>query len=124
MENLGQLVCLLCGRFVSLSHFDPSGFDRDKYAVEVIGLGIGRGVRVTGTRSILQGGDPTVQLIKDRILELSNLLLEHSCMERKEIITKMGLESSDPEEIGKRDKVIADLSGEIMSLNKLVDDHA
>jgi hypothetical protein len=121
-NQLSQLLCPVCGRLLSLKHFNLSDFDREIYAVQVVGLGRGRGVKVTGKHSILQNDDPTVQLIKDRILELSNLLLEHGCLERKEIISKTGLESTDPEEIGKRDALIADLSGEITSLNKLVDD--
>jgi len=55
---MSQLVCPLCGRFVSLRNFDPSGFDSDIYAVNVVGLGRGRGFAVSESFSIL--GNPAV----------------------------------------------------------------
>ena len=38
---MSQLVCPLCGRFVSLKIFDPSSFESDIFAVDVRGLGRG-----------------------------------------------------------------------------------
>lgn len=48
-----QLVCPLCGRFVALSIFDPSRFEPDIFAVNVKGLGRGRGFAVSETFSVL-----------------------------------------------------------------------
>jgi len=48
-----QLACPLCGRFVSLSRFDPSGFDNDIYAVNMVGLGRGKGFAVGPSFSVL-----------------------------------------------------------------------
>ena len=50
---MSQLVCPLCGRFVSLKYFDPSGFEPDVFAVNVRGLGRGRGVVVSEVFSVL-----------------------------------------------------------------------
>lgn len=49
---MSQFACPLCGKFVSLRLFDPSGFDRDIYAVEVRGLGRGRGTKVISRMKI------------------------------------------------------------------------
>jgi len=64
-------------------HFETTGFANDVFAVEVTGLGRGKGVKVTGTYSILQPGDATIELIKDRILEISKILLDSNCPESK-----------------------------------------
>jgi len=50
---LNQLACPLCGRFVSLRHFDPRGFESDIYAVNRTGLGRGKGFAVSETFSVL-----------------------------------------------------------------------
>ena len=50
---MSQLACPLCGRFVSLSRFDPSGFDNDIYAVNMVGLGRGKGFAVGTSFSVL-----------------------------------------------------------------------
>ncbi|UCD44583.1 MAG: hypothetical protein JSV27_10760 [Candidatus Bathyarchaeota archaeon] len=50
---MSQLVCPLCGRFVSLSRFDPSFFESDIFAVNVRGLGRGKGFAVSETFSVL-----------------------------------------------------------------------
>jgi hypothetical protein len=110
---LTQLVCPLCGRFVSLAHFDPSGFDSDIYAVEVQGLGRGRGVKVIGQHSILQRGDATLGLIKDRILELSGVLLESGCLKPEEIVSKLKIKIAEPAEGRRLAGEVEDLEGEL-----------
>ncbi len=50
---MSQLACPLCGRYVSLSRFDPSGFDNDIYAVRMVGLGRGKGFAVGPSFSVL-----------------------------------------------------------------------
>ena len=55
---MSQLVCPLCGRFVSLRRFDPSSFESDIFAVNVRGLGRGRGFAVSETFSVL--GEPEI----------------------------------------------------------------
>jgi len=51
--RMSQLACPLCGRYVSLSRFDPSGFDNDIYAVNMVGLGRGKGFAVGPSFSVL-----------------------------------------------------------------------
>jgi hypothetical protein len=85
----------LCGRFVSLNHFDPSEFEDDIYVVEVRGLGRGRGVEVSERYSILKPGDETVELIKDRILDLARLLLENGCLRPEEALSELGIETGE-----------------------------
>ena len=53
---MSQLVCPLCGRFVSLKIFDPSSFESDIFAVDVRGLG--RGFAVSEAFSVL--GEPEI----------------------------------------------------------------
>lgn len=62
---MSQLVCPLCGRFVGIEHFDPRFFEHDIYAVEVRGLGRGRGFEVVGRYSVLDDLSIT-GLIADR----------------------------------------------------------
>ena len=50
---MSQLACPLCGRYVSLSRFDPSGFEYDIYAVNMVGLGRGKGFAVGPSFSVL-----------------------------------------------------------------------
>ena len=50
---MSQLACPLCGKYTSLSRFDPSGFESDIYAVDMIGLGRGRGFAVGPSFSVL-----------------------------------------------------------------------
>ena len=55
---MSQLACPLCGKYTSLSRFDPSGFESDIYAVNRTGLGRGRGFAVSESFSVL--GDLTI----------------------------------------------------------------
>lgn len=84
-----QLACPLCGRFVSLKYFNPSDFADDIYTVEVQGLGRGLGVEVTERYSILDPGDETVELIKERLLDLIELLLKSGCLKSEEVLSKV-----------------------------------
>ena len=68
-----QLVCPLCGRFVALSIFDPSRFEPDIFAVNVKGLGRGRGFAVSETFSVL-GDQEIMGLIADRCREILGLI--------------------------------------------------
>ena len=119
---MGQLACPLCGRFVSLKHFDPTRFTDDVYEVEVTGLGRGKGVTVTGTHSILQPGDATIELVKDRILEISKILLDSNCLESREVLSKLRIQTVNPAELAKRDKVIESLSEEAINLKSRIDE--
>ncbi len=43
--RMSQLICPLCGKFVSVRYYDPSGFEDDILLVQVRGLGRGKGAR-------------------------------------------------------------------------------
>ena len=114
-----NLICPLCGRRVNLSSFDPTGYDLDITAVEVKGLGYGRGFKEVSNSSILSPGDPTVELIKNRILDLSKMLLDCKCLEPKEVYQILPYRT-DPGETAKKDKIIEDLTGKTVSLKSTI----
>ena len=75
---MSQLICPLCGKFVSVRYYDPSGFEDDIMLVQVRGLGRGKGVEIEETYSLLDGGDKhLLDLISDRVAILYNLLYEN-----------------------------------------------
>ena len=68
-----NIACPLCGRHVPEHVFDPSTFGDDIYAVEVTGLGRGRGFQVTGQYSVLEY--PAITgLISDRCHRILHLI--------------------------------------------------
>ena len=74
-------MCPLCGKFVSVSKYDPSGFEDDILLVQVRGLGRGKGVKVVGKYSLLDGvldGEEThvLEQIRDRVSRIHALLFE------------------------------------------------
>jgi len=74
---MSQFICPLCGKFVSVSKYDPSDFEDDILLVQVRGLGRGRGVEVVGRYSLLDGEETHVlDLIRGRISALYALLFE------------------------------------------------
>jgi hypothetical protein len=78
-----SIVCPLCGRHVPENVFDPGNFKDDIYAVEVIGLGRGRGFAVTETYSIQ---DPLILgLIKDRCHRILHLVDNRGYLPPQEI---------------------------------------
>lgn len=89
-QHFNQLQCPLCGRSVSISKFDPTDFVNDVIGIRFVGLGYGQGFGVAGKGSILDSGDPVLDLISHRVLEVSLFLLDAG------IITKSMLESCFP----------------------------
>ena len=63
----------MCGRFASLRFFDPGSFDADIYAVDVRGLGRGKGVKVVSRTSVLDVPEIVVP-IKNRCRELIRII--------------------------------------------------
>jgi hypothetical protein len=55
-DGMSQFICPLCGKFVSVRFYDPSGFEDDILLVQVRGLGRGKGVEIVETYSLLEGG--------------------------------------------------------------------
>ena len=74
---MSQIICPLCGKFVSVKYYDPSDFDDDILLVQVRGLGHGKGVEITEKYSLLNGDNPELlDLISDRVAVLYDLLYE------------------------------------------------
>jgi len=117
-----NLVCPLCGRRVNLKSFDPTFYDLDITAVEVTGLGRGRGFREVSNSSILVPGDPTVELIKNRILDLSKMLLDSKCLKPIEVFSTLKIEVINPKELMRRDEEITSLTNEVAFLKTQLDD--
>ena len=117
-----NLVCPLCGRRVNLESFDPTGYDLDITAVEVTGLGRGRGFKEVSSSSILVPGDPTVELIKNRILDLSKMLLDRKCLTPIEVFSTLKIEVITPKELIRRDEEITSLTNEVAFLKTQLDD--
>lgn len=90
----------MCGKQTSLENFDPSGFAQDIMTQEVIGLGKGKGFKSTGRGSIL-GHNDTCAAIKDRALDILDMLLEHYVVTEKEIVERLGLGTPQQPEVEK-----------------------
>lgn len=79
-----NLVCPLCGRHVPEHVFDPSTFEDDIYAVEVTGLGRGRGFQVTGQYSVLRY--PVITgLISDRCHRILHIIHQQGYIPPQEL---------------------------------------
>jgi uncharacterized coiled-coil DUF342 family protein len=117
-----NLVCPLCGRRVNLKSFDPTEYDLDIITVEVAGLGRGRGFKEVSSSSILVPGDPTVELIKNRILDLSKMLLDSKCLTPTEVFSTLKIEVISPKELMRRDEKITSLTNEVAFLKTQQDD--
>lgn len=83
--------CPLCGRSQALSRFNPEILDNDVYLVSFRGLGRGKGFIKSGEHSILHPGDPTVELIKNRMLEIIGFFIEKNCVTLNEILNVIQL---------------------------------
>ena len=70
---MSQLICPLCGRFASLRFFNPNSFESDIYAVDVRGLGRGKGVEVVSRTSVLEVPEIVVP-IRNRCRELIRII--------------------------------------------------
>ena len=93
---------------MSLRFFNPSSFDADIYAVEVKGLGRGKGVKVTDKYSILEPGNEVVEKIGSRLLELLEILFDKGCLEPYDVYKVL------PENF--RDEIIEDYVDELDEL--------
>ena len=63
----------MCGRFASLRFFNPSSFESDIFAVDVRGLGRGKGVEVVSRTSVLEVPEIVVP-IRNRCRELIRII--------------------------------------------------
>jgi predicted nucleic acid-binding Zn-ribbon protein len=84
-----QLVCPLCGRFVSLRYFDPSSFENDVLGVDTVGLGRGRGTRVVAKFSLLDDSQ-LMRTIRDRCHLLVGIIDGKSPPDQKDLAALKG----------------------------------
>jgi len=75
-SGFNQFQCPLCGKSVGIKNYDPSEFDDDIIGIRFAGLGYGRGFEVAAKGSILDSDDPVLDKIADRVVEISQFLLE------------------------------------------------
>ena len=76
----------MCGRFASLRFFDPGSFESDIYAVDVRGLGRGKGVEVVSRTSVLDV--PEIMMpIKNRCIELIRIIDGKLPPAKNEVVT-------------------------------------
>ena len=86
---MSQVICPLCGKFVSVRYYDPSNFEDDILLVQVRGLGHGKGVEIVEKYSLLNGDNPELlELISDRVAIIYDLLYE-SAEEQEEDISDL-----------------------------------
>lgn len=105
---MGQLVCPLCGRFVSMRYFDPSRFEADIYAVEVVGLGRGKGVKVVDKYSLLNSENRIIEDVKERILELLKVLCDHDKLRPNDIFSILNIEYVVPFQFRESERKLRD----------------
>ena len=59
-----------------MKKFDPTNFVNDINGIRMEGLGYAKGFGLTEKGSILDSGDPVIELIADRVLEISRFLMD------------------------------------------------
>ena len=85
--RISQWQCPLCGKIVSVNHYDPTDFEDDILLVQVRGLGRGKGFELAEKYSLLDGDNPELlDLISDRVAILYDLLYEDIEEEHEDII--------------------------------------
>ncbi len=77
MQNgFSHFQCALCGLSVSARKYDPTNFRNDIDGISFRGLGYAKGFGVAARGSILNSGDPVIDLIANRVLEISRFMME------------------------------------------------
>ena len=108
------IVCPVCGKNSSVNRFNPSSLDLDVYVRSSRGLGRGRGFSWTPLSSILAKGDPDVEAIKDRVLELSRLFIETDVLTQQEVLSFLKIQQVDQGQV-------QTLTGQLISLKRSLD---
>ena len=103
----------------SISGFDPQSLDLDIYVQSVKGLGRGRGFKVVGKQSALYKSSVT-QRIKDRLLDLAEMLSDVDILSEAELCERFDLHSYDEidtlnERVEAKDRTIKKLRDEAES---------
>lgn len=92
-------ICPLCGKQVSIKHYDPTDFVNDILIIQLRGLGRGKGFEEVEEYSLLDGSDPELlDLISDRVAVIYDLLYEDVEDDEAEEEYPVDLEEDDEEE--------------------------
>ncbi|GAH42748.1 unnamed protein product [marine sediment metagenome] len=82
---MSQLICPLCGKFVSVRYYEPEDFEDDIKRVQVRGKGRGKGTEREWTVSVFDDGDdPLFFKLRDRISKLYFLFFDDEDMSDEE----------------------------------------
>jgi len=91
-----MMSCPLCGKMSSVERYNPNHFADDIFILELKGLGRGRGFEVTNSSSIFSPTnrmdsiiDSALGDIRDRTLDILNMLDEQGIIRETEIVDKM-----------------------------------
>ena len=91
-----MISCPLCGKMSSLERYNPNYFEDDIYVLELSGLGRGRGFVLTSKDSIFSVQsrmdsiiDRALGDLRDRILDILNMLDERGIIREDEIVDRM-----------------------------------
>ncbi len=99
-------ICPICGKHVSIRHYDPTDFEDDISIILKRGLGQGMGFEVVDRYSLLDGSDPDLlNLISDRIAIIYDLLYED---EENNINNKELFEIEDDEDINELEEEVSE----------------
>ena len=99
-------ICPICGKQVSIRHYDPTDFEDDISIILKRGLGQGMGFEVVDRYSLLDGSDPDLlNLISDRIAIIYDLLYED---EENNINNKELFEIEDDEDINELEEEVSE----------------
>ncbi len=99
-------ICPICGKQVSIRHYDPTDFEDDISIILKRGLGRGMGFEVVDRYSLLDGSDPDLlNLISDRIAIIYDLLYED---EENNINNKELFEIEDDEDINELEEEVSE----------------
>ena len=100
---MSHLKCPLCGWNRAISNYDPSGFDDDITMVTMKSLGR-HGFEVSEEFSILSADDPIMEIVADRIVVLTKLLLENGIIKLKDLGLRLSSEDYDEEDEDEEEK--------------------
>jgi len=119
------LVCPLCGKSSSRRKYDPSEFEMDICARDVVGLGRGKGFATTNEYSLL-GNPEALGPMKDRILDLVELMRKNDIIGDEEFQERFGAPSpeviDDTDDTDTSDEDAGGLNAKITSLVARVSD--
>ncbi len=119
------MICPLCGKSSSRRNYDPSEFEMDICARDVVGLGRGRGFATTNEYSLLSNPEALAPM-KDRILDLVELMHKNDIIGDEEFQERFGAPLpeviDDTDDIDTSDEDAGGLNPKITSLVARVSD--